>query len=46
MSESNERATKVVLVGLAMVGLVQMAFHPVKLWRLLVHSQGWYDDDQ
>ncbi len=33
---------KLTVVGLVTTGLVQMALHPVKTYRLVVHGVGWH----
>lgn len=32
---------KLVIVGLVLVGLSQMALHPMKSYRLIVHGVDW-----
>jgi hypothetical protein len=43
MSRNGEQAEKVVLVGLALAGAVQMALQPRRTYALLAHGRGWHD---
>lgn len=37
-----DRQEQIAVVGLAIVGLIVLAAHPRKTWRLLRQNVGWY----
>lgn len=41
--KNGERQNKLASLGLMALGLANMALHPRKTYRLLVHNVGWYD---
>jgi hypothetical protein len=42
MSTRGDTSEVATMLGLALIGLTQLALHPRKTYALLVHGRGWY----